>query len=297
MNTIDFNDAKAATNNGLVGRPRCPACNTAGKIIVRTTVRDIGQWPKFRGDHYRLEKLQLTADTPFFVRWCAECEFGFADPLLDGEHLGRLYNDVIDKQQARTAYANSMDLRQRHVKQILSILDRQVSPNAPKTLLDFGAGWGLLLREARSRGWESYGIELADEERDTLRREGFTMFGGLDDVPDEFFDAVGSTQVLEHVPNFQDVINAQSNKLKPGGLLYVDVPNAGYFARRNPSLFGNPLEHVNYFTRRSLTRRIVAPALFRLVWPQRFTAPKESWRALRQSIGLAPLTLVFQKRP
>jgi 2-polyprenyl-3-methyl-5-hydroxy-6-metoxy-1,4-benzoquinol methylase len=167
--------------------------------------------------------------------------------------------------------------------------------NTSKRLLDFGAGWGLLLRAARARGWECAGIELADRERASLQENGFEVFARLEDVPDESFDAVGSTQVLEHVADFHTIVGNQAAKLRPGGLLYIDVPNAGVWARRQAGLFANPLEHVNYFTHHFLSRRLLDSRRFELVWPRLAAPPKQAWRALRQHLGGTPLTVVFRK--
>jgi SAM-dependent methyltransferase len=137
---------------------------------------------------------------------------------------------------------------------------------------------------------------LAEEERASLQADGFRVYPALEEAPNDFFDAVGSTQVLEHVADFHALTEIHAKKLKAGGLLYIDVPNAGYFARRPPGAFANPLEHVNYFTRAFLTRRLVDRAALELVWPRLMAAPKQSWRAVRQAAGLAPLTVVFRKR-
>jgi len=282
---------------GLLPRSACPNCDRVCETVVRTNIAEIGRWPKFHGAHYRLEELDLSADTEFSIRWCAGCGLGFADPLLDPGHLSRLYNAVIVKPQARANYAKSLVSRQRQVGMILDIVDRYRPKSKPPRLLDFGAGWGLLLHEARNRGWEPHAIELADEERASLESEDFRVYPRLDEAPDDFFDAVGSTQVLEHVADFQEITRTHAKKLKAGGLLYIDVPNAGHFARRHLSRSANPLEHVNYFTHRFLTRWLGHRNGFELVWPRLLANPRQSWRAVRQALGLTPLTVVFRKRP
>jgi len=284
-------------NQGLLPRTACPNCHKVGEIVVQTNIAAIGRWPKFHGAHYRLEELDLPADTEFFIRWCPGCGLGFADPLLDQSHLNRLYNAVIAKPDARANYIKSLGCRQVQVRMILKLLDRYSLAPAPRRLLDFGAGWGLLLHEARERGWEPHAIELADEERACLEAEHFRVYSHLDEAPDESFDAVGSMQVLEHVADFQEITRNHAKKLKPGGLLYIDVPNAGHFARRNRSWSANPLEHVNHFTHRFLTRWLGRRNEFELVWPQLLASPRQSWRAVRQTLGLTPLTVVFRKRP
>lgn len=285
----------SSNSPGLLPRSACPNCDRVCETVVRTNIAEISRWPKFHGPHYRLQELDLSADTEFSIRWCSGCGLGFADPLLDSGHLSRLYNAVIVKAQARANYAKGLVSRQRQVGMLLDIMDRYRPQSKPPRLLDFGAGWGLLLHEARNRGWESHAIELADEERASLEEHDFRVYSHLDEAPDEFFDAVGSIQVLEHVADFQEITRMHAKKLKAGGLLYIDVPNAGHFARRHLSWSANPLEHVNYFTHRFLTCWLGGRNGFELVWPRWLAGPKQSWRTVRQAFGLAPLTVVFRK--
>jgi 2-polyprenyl-3-methyl-5-hydroxy-6-metoxy-1,4-benzoquinol methylase len=266
-----------------------------GETLVRTNLAEIGRWPKFHGPHYRLEELAISANTEFSIRWCGSCGLGFADPLLDQSHLSRLYNAVIVKAHARSNYAKSLESRRRQVRLILNLLDCCSPKFKPRHLLDFGAGWGLLLHEARTRGWEPHAIEFAEEERASLEADQFRVYSCLEEAPNDFFDAVGSMQVLEHIAEFQAITRTHAKKLRAGGLLYIDVPNAGFFARRHFSRAANPLEHVNYFTHRFLTRWLEHRSGFELVWPRLLAGPKESWRALRQTFGLTPLTVVFRK--
>src|SRR5689334_20206015 len=115
--------ADTIVNVRLIDRPVCPHCQGAAKVLVRTSVAGIAQWRKFQGTHYRLEELDLPSDTGLSVRWCAQCHFGFADPVLDQEGLSRLYNEVIVKKQTQAVYANSVGSRRPQVRLILDILD------------------------------------------------------------------------------------------------------------------------------------------------------------------------------
>lgn len=96
-------------------------------------------------------------------------------------------------------------------------------------LLDIGAGRGELLRTARREGWEAVGIETsstfaahaarysgAEIRQETLENCGFES---------NSFDVVILAAVLEHLYNPDEIIKEVSRILRPGGALFVDVPN------------------------------------------------------------------------
>src|SRR5262249_10874538 len=82
------------------------------------------------------------------------------------------------------------------------------------------------------------------------------------------FDVVSAFHVLEHVPDPVAVVRRMLAWLAPGGIVIVEVPNAGGFGA---SLFGRAwsgLElprHLSHFTPESL-ERAVAQAGGRVIW-------------------------------
>lgn len=96
-------------------------------------------------------------------------------------------------------------------------------------LLDIGAGRGELLRVARQDGWMAVGIETSP----TFAQYAVSYSGAeiiskpLEDCgfEDNAFDAVVLGAVLEHLYNPAEVIKEITRILKPGGALFIDVPN------------------------------------------------------------------------
>ncbi|MCM3905818.1 MAG: class I SAM-dependent methyltransferase [Pyrinomonadaceae bacterium] len=96
-------------------------------------------------------------------------------------------------------------------------------------LLDIGSGRGEVLRAARDAGWKAVGIEPspmfadyaakhsgAEVLREPLEQSNF---------PAGSFDVVILGAVLEHLYNPDQIIKEISRVLRPGGALFVDVPN------------------------------------------------------------------------
>lgn len=103
-------------------------------------------------------------------------------------------------------------------------------------LLDIGAGRGEMLKAATARGWKAVGLEPSSEfARFARKYSGAEVIEArLEDRPfeEDSFDVVTLGAVLEHVFNPVEVLSEINRVLRPGGILWLDVPNeAGAFYR------------------------------------------------------------------
>ncbi|MDX6528172.1 MAG: hypothetical protein QOH41_462 [Blastocatellia bacterium] len=103
-------------------------------------------------------------------------------------------------------------------------------------ILDIGAGRGELLRAAVEDGWEAVGIEPSAEfARYATEYSGAKVIAKrIEDSTFESasFDVVVLGAVLEHLYNPDEIIREIARILRPGGVLFVDVPNeAGLYFR------------------------------------------------------------------
>ncbi len=98
-------------------------------------------------------------------------------------------------------------------------------------VLDVGCGRGLLLKEFQRRGWTVQGTELSEGgaayAREVLGLE--VSIGELSSLcfPPNHFDVVTLWHVLEHLPDPRVLLAEVNRILKPGGVLFVGVPNFG----------------------------------------------------------------------
>jgi 2-polyprenyl-3-methyl-5-hydroxy-6-metoxy-1,4-benzoquinol methylase len=96
-------------------------------------------------------------------------------------------------------------------------------------LLDVGSGRGEFLRAALSGGWEPIGIEPSQSfakhaeaySGAVVRREPIEDCN----FEDEQFDVVILSAVLEHLYDPDGTVREISRVLRPGGTLFLDVPN------------------------------------------------------------------------
>jgi SAM-dependent methyltransferase len=126
-------------------------------------------------------------------------------------------------------------------------------------LLEVGCGTGEFLMAAQQAGHRVVGLDLSEEAVTYTRRRR----PGLDlrcatldsnDLHPESFDVVAAFHVVEHVPDPVDLLRQMTRLLRPGGLVYIRVPNLNTWFRRvlgrNWWCFG--IEHAAHFTDMSL---------------------------------------------
>jgi 2-polyprenyl-3-methyl-5-hydroxy-6-metoxy-1,4-benzoquinol methylase len=151
---------------------------------------------------------------------CVECGT-VQQPLLPaGDDLHELYRDMSDD-----AYLGEEPGRRATAGHLLDLIGARV---ASGRLLDVGCGHGLLLDEARSRGYETVGLELsrsaARHAREALgldvREQPVESFIDLDG-----FDVVVLADVIEHLDDPVAAVDRCAGLLRPGGVLCVVTPD------------------------------------------------------------------------
>jgi SAM-dependent methyltransferase len=140
---------------------------------------------------------------------------------LPGRHeLVELYREMSDED-----YLLEETGRRATAERLLDLL----APQAPSgRLLDVGCGHGLLLDEARRRGYATVGLELsrsaAAHGRESLGLDVREM--PLEDfVTDERFDVIVLADVLEHLEDPVVGIDRCVELLRPNGVLCVVTPD------------------------------------------------------------------------
>jgi len=161
------------------------------------------------------------------------------------------------------------------------LVDLEQTLGRPGTLLDVGAGTGIFMHLARERGWQPSGVDICPLTAEKAAREfGVQIVVGAFEehrFDGAQFDAATMLDVLEHVADPLDTLRRVHALLRPGGAVYIAVPNQrclltvlvdAYARAGGPGaqklllrLYVAP--HLHYFTP-STIRRMVGAAGFRL---------------------------------
>lgn len=182
---------------------------------------------------------------------CEVCGFIFADGA-DLHELLRLYSQLEDPD-----YEGSLDARLLQMKWLLKT-GTHVNPSA-QSLLDIGAGAGLLVHEAKKQGLTASGVEPSGS-LVTIARERF----GVDLLHGTFphpalagqkFDMVFLIDVIEHVSDPLLLLTSCRAALSRNGVLILVTPDICSVAARvlGKKWWHLRLAHVCYFNRKTIT--------------------------------------------
>jgi SAM-dependent methyltransferase len=107
------------------------------------------------------------------------------------------------------------------------IIAERCTPDS--VLIDIACGNGSILKDLRSRGFQNLsGLEISHYAVKRLSEEGFSMHHGVlprIPLPDQTFDTVIASQVLEHIIRRNIFVSEISRIMKPGGQAFIFVPN------------------------------------------------------------------------
>ena len=132
-------------------------------------------------------------------------------------------------------------------------------PGEGRRLLDVGCGSGELLRRMEERGWAVTGVEPDPVAAEGARANGLDVRDGMladAEFPDERFDAIVLSHVIEHVHDPIELLRECGRVLRPGGTLVIMTPNLSSVGHRK---FGadwrglEPPRHLHVFSVEALS--------------------------------------------
>jgi 2-polyprenyl-3-methyl-5-hydroxy-6-metoxy-1,4-benzoquinol methylase len=93
-------------------------------------------------------------------------------------------------------------------------------------MLDYGCSWGYGVYQLSQAGYQATGFEISQPRVEYGRRNlRVDLTSDIDTLPSKAFDGIYSAHVLEHIPEPKTALAAFQRLLKPGGKLFLYVPN------------------------------------------------------------------------
>jgi SAM-dependent methyltransferase len=163
----------------------------------------------------------------YHVVLCARCGFLYRHPGIRPERLGELYGSGRYGTYLRGHYSAR---RRRRYRLVMNAFWPLFQRGHGRRLLDFGSGTGLFLELAHRRGFEGYGVDLAEDAVAYARTRpgGARSFcGSPHDVPEIAaggFDVITLWSVLAHLATpVEDLTMLRSLLTHDGALLILTV--------------------------------------------------------------------------
>ncbi len=183
---------------------------------------------------------------------CRACGMSLASPRDDSATRARMYAQLAD-----AAYLSEAGNRRRTAQEYLKFMRRAGA--ASGVLVDVGCATGVFACEAQAAGWRVTGVEPSAWAIERARSRGpdvnwiHAMLEEAEFAPASL-DSVTLWDVLEHVAQPAAALSRVRGWLKPGGRLFLNVPNIESAAARllGPRWMLLLREHLWYFTPRTL---------------------------------------------
>ncbi len=210
---------------------------------------------------------------------CRGCRLRYLDPCLSPEAMSRAYQSdetLAEFHDFHKGYYDYGDLQRpsktlNDFNRALDLLERKLSKQAPRRILDVGFGNGFFLAAAKKRGWQVRGIDSSQHHVE-IARQKFSLelcCASLETFEEPAsYDAVSFWDVIEHLPDPHAALKKARALLKPQGYVLIGIPNDHSLLRFAASslyhLSGGRLsqamnkvyflEHVAYYNRLTLGR-------------------------------------------
>lgn len=169
---------------------------------------------------------------------------------------------------------------------IIKMLTKNVKPSDGK-ILDIGCGPGLLAMDLATKGYEGFGIDVAENmltlARDRMREQKIpqTWTFQTGDAENLKFESgsmgcVVASGIIEYMPNDEKMLAEVARVLKPGGVLIINVTN----------LFGYSTFFADFFDRVKILPGVlpVASALKKITTGSKFGATVLKFRPRKHFI-------------
>ena len=205
LELVEINRSK--NNMDVDEKQSCTYCRVANSVSLYTT-------SSIFGDEFSLDK-------------CSVCGAFFLNPSPTDEQLDQAYDDSY--------YGTGDSKFGSGVEKVLDVFRGArgrrvcgyVKPGC--RVLDIGCGSGDFLKKLSERGFEAFGTELDGQAaRRAMQVDGIKVKTGplLEaDFDKDFFDAVCMWHVFEHLTEPKRTLEILSKILKPGGYLFLSMPN------------------------------------------------------------------------
>ena len=182
--------------------------------------------------HFALKVKDHSVSGEYFdIFECKRCSLRFTKDPPPDDKIARYYQseDYISHSNTRKGFVNALYhlVRNRTLTNKYHLIENSTGIKGGDHL-DIGAGTGAFVQFMNLHGWKSTGIEPDEKARDRALAHHDTTLLPTEEFDSFFpgsFNAISMWHVLEHVHDLHSYLHRVKELLKPGGLLFIAVPN------------------------------------------------------------------------
>lgn len=204
---------------------------------------------------------------------CRECGFSFGYPFVGGNEE---FFSILHEQKGYPKWRREYDVA----------IQKALKPMGQVKIIDVGAGVGMFLRRLGPE-WRPYAVEASQSNIQELERANIHVFQNLFMAQSETgtFHVITLFQVLEHIAEFNKVLEQCRRLLCTGGRIFISVPDGDAMIRQE-KLVGfpdMPPSHINKWTPKSLSLALMQ-AGFK---PDQAIYAPPSWKNIPKSLYMS----------
>ena len=128
-----------------------------------------------------------------------------------------------------------------------------------RNILDFGCGFGWLLKNLNNKTWKKYGVEISTLARKNAENNGIKTYNSLKKIKIKKFDIITLIHVIEHLRNPINFLKKIIKRLKKNGYIIIETPDFdSAMAREYNKKFRllHDKTHISLFSSESLIRLV-----------------------------------------
>ncbi len=193
---------------------------------------------------------------------CEDCGAGFADNIPPQEAFDEYYRD-LSKYENPGHDLEAIPVVEPRFRDAAELIGRFIS-SPDSRVFEIGCATGGLLKAVRERGFPDV---LGSDPSPRCARAATQLYGVpavvgtvfTVPIPEEPYDFLILTGVLEHIRDLERTVTRFHELLRERGRVYLEVPDASRYVPHLDAPFQEfSVEHINFFSRKSLTNLMQA---------------------------------------
>jgi SAM-dependent methyltransferase len=215
------------------------------------------------------DRVAFSQDPPWRLVACRECGLLYRNPAERAFEVESIYaRDCPARELLEALHETQRPSYRSQARRLRELLPRGA------TVLEVGSYVGAFLAAAREEGLSASGVDINPAVNKFTRSLGFPVSDGeLQSAQVEPVDAIAIWNTFDQLNDPRAVIIAAADRLKPGGVLAIRVPNGDYYRKHRSAI--TRLAHNNLLT-----------------FPYRWGFTPRSLRMLLDSAGFRTIQMV-----